>query len=532
MCKTVTMVKWGLVLLHLLFPCCLFAQTINTIAGTGATTYSGNGIPATAAGLPSPACGIFDKNGNYYFTENVNSHRVRKINPLGIVTDFAGNGMGGYGGDDGPATLAQLSYPTGIAIDTFGNIYIADGNNHRIRKVNITTGIISTVAGNGLGGYSGDGMQATATKLFGPNDICFDKWNNLYIADASNYRVRKVDAAGIINTVAGIGTAGSSGDSGPATNAQVWFPSDVLVDGLDNLYIVEAIGNKIRKVDMSGTISTFAGNGIAIYIGDGIPATNAQIQPIKLVMNSIGEFVMADEYNRRILKIDATCIIHSIAGTGVSGFFGDGGPATAAQFNYACGIAYDACGNLYVPEPGNRRIRKITFNPITIPTITVTSVSSAAIGTTVTVNATITGAGSAYTIKWFKNATLFSSTTSPVTTYIKGPGTDVITARVVPAVAYCYDSVISSAHSISETVGVIDAYSPSVSIYPNPAYTELVIITTDPIRKVVVTNLLGQAVEASNNLQGEKAVVQVGHLPTGIYLLKVNDTWVHRFYKE
>jgi hypothetical protein len=521
-----------MVFFFLAVPFLTSGQTIATIAGTGVTTYSGNGVPATAAGLPSPSCGIFDKKGNYYFTENVNSHRVRKIDPFGIVTDFAGNGMCGYAGDDGPATLARLSYPTGIAIDTFGNIYIADGNNHRIRKVNTSTGIISTVAGNGLGGYSGDGMQATATKLFGPNDICFDRWGNMYISDGQNYRVRKVDVAGVISTIAGIGTAGSAGDGGPATAAQVWFPADVFVDNFDNVFVPEQIGNRIRRIDPSGIITTFAGNGTAAYVGDGIPATDAQIQPIKLVMNSAGELVMADEYNRRILRIDASGIIHSIAGTGVSGFFGDSGPATAAQFNYACGIAFDACDNLHIPDVNNRRIRKIIFNPPTTPTIAITSTTTAAIGTTVTVNATVTGAGSAYTIKWFKNAALFSTTTIPTTTYIKGEGTDVITARVVPAVTYCYDSAMSSAHTISETVGVTDAYASSVSVYPNPAYTQLVIVAADPIREIVVTNLLGQAVEVPAMPHGKKAVVQVSHLPTGMYLLKVNDAWVHRFYKE
>ena len=535
-CKTVTMAKWGLVLLHLLFPCCLFAQTINTIAGNGGTTYSGNGISATAAGLPNPIGGAFDNYGNYYFADGLSSHRIRKINVESIITTVAGNGLGGFSSDGISATASELNWPHGVDVDISGNLYILDKDNNRIRKVDATTGVISTIVGTGPGTYGGDNGPATAAQIYNAQNICLDKHGNLYIADFWNNRVRKVNQLGVITTIAGGGAISSVGYTGPATAMELINPNCVAVDDTGAVYIGESTSstssNRIRRVDTFGIITTIAGNGGYIYTGDGTPATNASFAPNSIAFNSMGELFIADRVNRRIYKIDHSGILHHVAGNGMTGFIGDGGPATSASIDYPSGLAFDVCDNLYIPDVNNRRIRKVTFNPPTTPTVTITSISTAPIGTTVTVNAIITGAGSAYTIKWFKNATLFSTTTSPVTTYIKGPGTDAITARVVPAITYCYDSAMSSALSISETVGVIDAYSPSVSIYPNPAYTELVINAADPIRKVVVTNLFGQAVEVSNEFQGEKAVVQVGHLPTGMYLLKVNDTWLHRFYKE
>lgn len=358
-------------LLFVLLPLVGKGQNITTVAGNGATVFSGHGVPATSAGIPNPIGGTFDKYGNYYFADAVNSNRIRKISPLGIISTVAGNGMGGFSGDGGPATAAKLLLPTAVKLDTLGNIYISDANNHRIRKVDAITNIITTIAGNGTGGYSGDNIPATAASLFSPNDICFDKWGNLYIADNQNWRVRKIAPTGIITTFAGTGITGSSGDGGPATLAQLSIPSGIAADDFGNIYIADRgyYGNCVRKVNLTGIISTVAGNGSPTYIGDGIAATAAQIVPIKIGFDTSSQLFIADDYNERVYKVDATGIIHVVAGTGISGHSGDGGPATAADILYPSGIAFDPCGNLYIPVVTPRHIRKVTFNPSCNPTL-------------------------------------------------------------------------------------------------------------------------------------------------------------------
>jgi sugar lactone lactonase YvrE len=520
--------------IFLLFSEFSHSQVINTIAGNGSSVYSGDGILATSAGIPSPADGVFDKFGNYYITDAVNSHRIRKIDPTGFITDIAGIGSGGFSGDGGSATLSRLNYPNGIALDTFGNIYIADANNHRIRKIDMTTGIITTIAGDGVAGYSGENVTATTAKLFGPNDICFDKFGNMYIADVQNYRIRKVDPAGIITTFAGTGASASSGDGGPATAADIWLPQGIATDDTGNVYIAEKIGNKVRKVNLAGIITTVAGNGLATYIGDGIQATSASINPLRIAISSMGELYIADEFNRRILKVDASGIIHSIAGNGISGFSGDGGSATSAQLNYPAGLEFDACGNLYIPDVSNRRIRKVTLNPPTTPTITLSGITTATVGATVTVSATVSGAGSSYTIRWFKNSALFSTTTTPTTTVTKGSGTDIITARIVPTIVYCYDSTTAEPHLVLEApVGV--GYVPEqqqYSVYPNPAQQQLSISSPAPIHTITISSPVGQQWLAYTGSGSTEVQLSIAHLPAGLYIVRVNNSYSTKMVKE
>jgi hypothetical protein len=359
----------------LLLPAITHGQIITTFAGIGVNGYSGEGVPATTAGIADPEGGFFDKHGNYYFSDGLNSLRIRRIDTAGIIITVAGNGATGAGVDGIAATATSFIYPNTVILDTTGNIYIVDGGNNKVRKVDAITGIISTIVGTGAGTFGGDNGPAIAAKLYNPQDACLDKRGNLYIADFWNNRVRKVNTSGIITTIAGNGlfSGPTIGDGGPATAAQVVSPWGIATDDTGNIYIAEmsssTLSNRIRKVDTFGTITTVAGNGSYTYTGDGIPATAASINPIKVTLDDSGQIFIADENNYRIFKVDHAGIIHLVAGNGTGGFLGDGGPATAAEFNYPAGVAFDPCGNLYIPEPGNHRIRKIILNTMCSPSL-------------------------------------------------------------------------------------------------------------------------------------------------------------------
>jgi len=278
----------------------------------------------------------------------------------GIITTIAGNGEGGFSGDGGLAISARIDNPYGITVDSKGNLYIADYSNHCIRKVD-TAGIISTVAGNGVAGFDGDGGPATAAQLNWPYNVAIDNIGNLYIADSFNDRIRKVNIAGVISTIAG-GEQGFSGDGGPATDAQFDSPHGVAVDSNGNLYIADNRNSRIRKIDTAGIISTIAGNGVKGFSGDGGPATAAQLYfPYDVAVDNSGNLFIADTTNNCIRKVDTAGIISTIAGNGDGdwGFSGDGGPATAAQLDSPCGIAIDSNGNLYIADTSNNRIRKV-----------------------------------------------------------------------------------------------------------------------------------------------------------------------------
>ena len=335
--------------------------TISTIVGTGGWGYSGDGGLATQAELRYPSAVTVDGAGNLYIADEGN-HRVRKVDAVtGTISTIAGTGEWGYGGDGGPATQAQLRYPSAVTVDGIGNLYIADSGNHRIRKVSAFTGTISTIVGTGGWGYSGDGGPATQAQLGYPEGVAVDGAGNLYISDFHNNRIRKVDAAtGTISTIAGTGEWGDRGDGGPATQAQLGYPEGVAVDGAGNLYISDSRNNRIRKVDAAtGTISTIAGTGDWGYSGDGGPATQAQLgYPEGLTVDGLGNLYIAN--GRRVRKVEATTgTISTIAGTGEWGYSGDGGPATQAQLRYPSGLTVDGAGNVYIADGANYRIRKV-----------------------------------------------------------------------------------------------------------------------------------------------------------------------------
>ena len=341
-----------------------FAQSgiITTYAGDGAYGYSGDGGPATTAMLAAPEGVAVDTAGNLFIADSWNSN-VRKVTPGGVISTVAGNGTPGYSGDGGPAASAMLNYPTGVAVDAAGNLFIADEANNRVRKVN-PGGVISTVAGNGTQGYSGDGGPATSAELYYPYGVAVDTAGNLFIADEGNNRIRMVTPGGVISTVAGngiFGFSGHNGDGGPATSAMLAAPEDVAVDTAGNLFIADTWSNSVRKVTPGGMISTVAGNGTGGYSGDGGPATSAILAaPEDVAVDTAGNLFIADDGNQRIRMVTPGGVISTVAGNGTGGYSGDGGPATSAELYYPSGVAVDTAGNLFIADFDNQRVRMVT----------------------------------------------------------------------------------------------------------------------------------------------------------------------------
>ncbi|WP_428746159.1 immunoglobulin-like domain-containing protein [Sulfurimonas sp.] len=334
-----------------------FTYTISTVTGNGARGFSGDYRYATNAALFFPQ-GIAVNQAGELFIADTDNNRIRKVDTNGIITTVAGNGAQGFSGDYRYATNAALSYPHGIAINQAGELFIADTDNNRIRKVD-TNGIITTVAGNGSYGFSGDNGDATNASLLEPRAIAINQAGELFIADVGNNRIRKVDTNGIITTVAGNGTQGFSGDGGDATNASLYYPHGIAINQAGELFIASS-NSRIRKVDTNGIITTVAGNGARGFSGDGGDATNASLlEPRAIAINQVGELFIADTYNNRIRKVDTNGIITTVAGNGARGFSGDNGDATNTSLFFPQGIAINQAGELFIADTINDRIRKL-----------------------------------------------------------------------------------------------------------------------------------------------------------------------------
>jgi uncharacterized protein (TIGR03437 family) len=343
---------------------------ITTVAGSGPIGFSGDGGLATSASLSFPYGVAADALENLFIADQGNN-RIRRVSATGTITTVSGTGTVGFSGDGGPATSAELNSPFGIAVDASGNLFIADTSNNRIRKVS-ASGIITTVAGNGSVGFAGDGGPATSASLNQPIGVAVDTSGNLFIADSLNSRIRKVSAAGIIATFAGGGTA-VVGDGGPATSAFLSLPYGVAADAAGNLFIADLLGNRIRKVSANGIITTIAGIGTCCFSSDGGPAVSALVgQPTGVAVDASGNVFIADRDNNRIREVSVSGIIATVAGNGTAGFSGDGGPATAAELYEPSGVAVTPSGNLFIADYVNNRIRKVSMpassgSPVAIP---------------------------------------------------------------------------------------------------------------------------------------------------------------------
>jgi hypothetical protein len=342
---------------------------INTIAGTGVNGHTGDNGAALLAKLSVPESIVIDNSGNIIFPEWGN-HTIRMITiRTGIITTLGGTGVAGYNGDGKNATLASLNQPHGISIDALGDIYIADSNNHRIRKITMSSGIITTVSGTGIEGYGGDGGQAISAILSYCDGVAVNKLSgNIYIADSGNHRIRMISSgSGVITTVAGTGVNGYGGDGGQATSALFNYPQGITINTLGDIYIMDTYNNIVRMITKtSGIITAVAGNSVAGYSGDGDQATSAMINtPWNLAIDTSGDIYFTEQDNHIVRKVTkSTGIITTFAGTaGVASYAGDGDQATSALLHDPHGIALDSFGNILIADINNQRIRMIaTFD--------------------------------------------------------------------------------------------------------------------------------------------------------------------------
>ena len=434
-----------LLFISLLLPVFVNAQIITTVAGGG--TSIANGAPALSANLQGPFCPAIDSHGNLYFCSG--GGFIKMVSTSGFVYNVAGSGMSGFGGDSGLATSARLAQLSGLAIDTAGNIFIADLGNARIRKVDATTGIITTYAGNGVRNSLGDSGLATLASLV-PENVCTDRFGNVFVLDSQS-RVRKIDASGIITTIAGNGTVGFTGDSGLATSAEIAESYGLCADIAGNVYI--GCYGRIRKVEVStGIITTVAGNGNDFYIGDGMHADSAQFDPYLIAVDLFGNlYIGIPGATDRVCQINTANIFLRIAGNGIDGFSGDGGPADSAKVYNPDGVVTDSCGNVYFADGTNHRIRKITFD---------------------------------------------------------------------------------SSCGRNDSILIVKSMSPiGLSLYPNPATTQLTISAQDRITNIAISNLMGQVVY-TNQYNSQQVQVDIADLTAGVYFVKVNGVEVRKFVKE
>jgi hypothetical protein len=393
---------------------------VTAVAGTGRAGSAGDGGPALDAELYEPRMVSFDAAGNMYIADTIN-HVIRVVDRTGTMWTVAGVAApvegdgdsrcpGRFSGDGGPALSATLACPHSVAVSPAGRLVIADSENHTIREVD-SRGTIRTIAGTGTRGFRGDNGSAVHAQLADPKGILFDAAGNLYIADTNNHRVRKVDAAGTITTVAGTGARGGAGDGGAATGAQLWEPRTLAMGPEGELYIAESVVHRIRKVDADGIITRLAGTSVAGFGGDGGPAVDAQLdRPRSIDVDRAGVVYIADSGNSRIRKVGRDGIITTIAGTGSARSGGDGLLASEASFS---GPAVTVVGtDLYVTDSFGHRIRRIkgiTAGPA-IPVTGTTTIVTSSGPTTSTTGANPT------------TTTTSTSTTSPTTAAPAGAG--------------------------------------------------------------------------------------------------------------
>jgi DNA-binding beta-propeller fold protein YncE len=333
---------------------------IRTVAGSNTRGFSGDGGSATSAAFDQPRAAAVGPDGSVYIADTFN-HRIRRVDPGGAVTTLVGTGQAAYSGDGGPASAATLHWPHGVAVDPGGSgLFIADSANHRIRRMDLASGVITTVAGSGTAGWGGDGGPAVAALLEDPKAVWVASSGDFYIADSGNERIRRVDRSGTISTIAGSGVQGFAGDGGPALAAQFDGPRGLAGDNAGNLYVADDNNHRVRRIDPSGVVTTVAGTGTVAFAGDGGPARSAQLNhPRGVAVDGRGNVFIADSMNHRIRMIDLGGVITTVAGCGRQGFGGDGGPATVARLFEPRGVAVSTAGHLFVADTYNDRVRRV-----------------------------------------------------------------------------------------------------------------------------------------------------------------------------
>ncbi len=525
--------------LHLTVLCLLIftsisrAQTITTIAGTGVQGYNGDNIAASIAQLNSPAYVIPDNSGNIYIADLLN-HRVRKIDVNGFITTIAGTGSTAYNGDNIAATVASLYNPTAVAFDQTGNLYIADGNHSRIRKIN-TTGFITTLAGTGTFGFNGDEMQANTSQVNFPTDgLLVDASGNIFFSDTYNHRIRKVSPSGVISTIAGTGVAGYNGDNISAASAQLNLPYGLALDATGNLYVADGQNHRIRKISTTGVITTVAGTGVAGYNGDNIPATSATLNdPQGFAIDAAGNLYISDSYNNRIRKVNKnTGIITTVVGTGSAGYNGDNIPATSAQIRSSVSITFDAAGNLFIADLGNHRVRKVNNVGIILPLSLTSFTAQFQNGTGLlqwhTSNEINT---QQFVVESSKDGVSFSAVGSVKANNTPGSNSYLFTdTKVKNGVTYYrlkmvdVDSKFTYSNILTIKTGVATI---SLNLYPNPAGNIANLSFTSVVASkytVQITDLSGKIIRQQNevSLAGtNKLTVDLHNFAAGTYTLTI-----------
>ncbi|GAA4465092.1 hypothetical protein GCM10023093_16700 [Nemorincola caseinilytica] len=585
------------------------AQTISTVAGNGTWTCSGiGGGPASAAAVGQLYATTTDASGNIYIAASSCS-KVLKIDPSGTITTYAGSGTSWVSGDGGPATAAEIGIPTSLAMDKFGNLFISDNSNSVIRKVN-PAGIISTVAGDAMvigGGYAGDGGPATASLLMWPEGIAVDTFGNLYVADNGNNMIRRISTTGIITRVAGTGSLTYSGDGGMALAAGLSTPRGIAVDVSGNIYVSDNMNHRVRKISAGGIITCLAGSGTMGYSGDGGPATAAEMKfPRGLAVDKYGNVYVADCANNAIRKIDGSNTITTFAGAGTPGHSGDGGSAFAAEINHPYDIAVDKNGYKYIAELNGAYLRKVdTCLPIVVSAITgdtslclgdVETLETLTTGGTWSISdpavATIDASGTVSAVARGTATVTYAkdngcATTLRIRNIVVGPfagsihrwsvvvgpsGVDTFAyatlstagapggtwgltnttvasisswGNITPIVFFTADTAF---YTITDSCGTETAYYPfylrpepvglawqanaenSTTLYPNPVTATLHISSPVRIGRMVIVNMPGKVVYETEG--GSEMSIDVSTLPPGVYIVKGEGIPVRRFVKQ
>lgn len=485
------------------------SQTITTAAGTGSAGFSGDGGPATAASINAIYGQMATDNaGNIYFTDQFNN-RIRRIDiSTGTITTVAGTGTFGFTGDGGPAISAQFYNPCGIAINTAGDIYIADTYNYRIRR--ISSGTITTICGNGSATSTGDGGLATAATINSPGHLYIDAVGNIFITEFYGNRVRKIATTGSITTICGDGSNSNSGDGGLATAAKIGVPWAITGDAGGNIYLASYLSPYVRKIATNGTITAFAGiSGSPGFSGDGGSANVAQLGSVTgLGSNNAGDIFIADSLNHRIRRVAASGTITTLAGIGTAGFGGDGGSAISATLGAPNGgIAVKGC-TLYFIDAANARIRKIVG---TTPTIT--AVSSTTNYICVGGSATLTASGASY-YNWNPGGggtTIAISPTVTTSYTVVGTGTNGCQSSAV------LNQSVSPCTSITELI--LFNGTPAVKLYPNPSSGEVTMeVEEGDMLKII--DAMGKKIMEVEVHRGN-AEFNMIDAPAGIYFVQV-----------